>query len=87
MEAKACRKGELRNIETGVCDTTVGHLKRAIREKQYFKVKEEGRTVLVDMQTANAILTVRDALSAKSREKFNSMSLSRQGAIAWKLVK
>ena len=44
---------------------------------------------LVDMQTANAILTVHKALKPKNREKFKRIinsDVRKASAIAWKLV-
>ena len=42
--------------------------------------------VLVDVQSANAIVTVYDALSDKARQTFLAMPIHKMGEIAWKLV-
>jgi hypothetical protein len=42
--------------------------------------------VLIDIQTANAIVAVYDALSPENREKFTAMSLEKAATVAWKLV-
>lgn len=42
--------------------------------------------VLVDIQTANAIVTVYDALSEANRAKFTALSVDRAADVAWKLV-
>ena len=41
---------------------------------------------LVDMQTANAITVVGDALSDANRAKFGALHVSRMADIAWKCV-
>lgn len=56
--------------------------KRIILRSQYEVV--DG--VMIDLQTANAIVTVADALSDESRAKLDAMSPERAGEIAWKLV-
>lgn len=40
----------------------------------------------VDMQTANAIVTVYDALQPETQARFEQCSLSRMSSIAWKAV-
>lgn len=42
--------------------------------------------VLVDVQTANAIVTVADGLSEENRAKLLAMPIGKMGLIAWKLV-
>lgn len=42
--------------------------------------------VLVDVQSANAILTVYDALSPKNRVKFINRSVTEMGHLAWELL-
>ncbi len=42
--------------------------------------------VLVDVQTANAIVTLYDALNAENQEYLESLSMERMGVIAWRLV-
>jgi hypothetical protein len=42
--------------------------------------------VLVDMQSANAILTVYDALSPANRVKFINRSIGEMGELAWTLI-
>lgn len=48
---------------------------------------QEINGVVVDAQTARAIITVYDALSPENQEKFASMSIGKMSSIAWKLVK
>lgn len=42
--------------------------------------------VLVDVQTANAIVTLYDAINAENQEYLESLSMERMGVIAWRLV-
>jgi len=59
-------------------------LRRIVNDRQ----AEEIDGVLVDMQTANAIVSVYDALGdSRNREKFLSMSMQHMGVTAWKLIK
>lgn len=47
---------------------------------------EEIDGYLVDVQTANAIVTVYDALKEENKEKFINCSIDKMASIAWKLV-
>jgi len=58
-------------------------LKEIIKNKQYDKIG--GR--IVDMTTANAILTVHGALSLDQRKRFLSMPIDKIVEFTWKLVK
>ena len=41
---------------------------------------------LIDMQTANAILKVWDALNSSNRKKFEKLSIKKMADVSWKLV-
>ena len=43
--------------------------------------------VLVDMQTANVIMKVWNALSSSNRSKFEKLPIKKMATVAWKLVK
>ena len=43
--------------------------------------------VMVDMQTANAIVTVHKALGQSNRKKFEKLPIKKMASVAWKLVK
>ena len=43
--------------------------------------------VLVDMQTANVIMKVWNALNPSNRKKFEKLSVQKMANVAWKLVK
>lgn len=57
-------------------------LREIVRKKSAMEV--EG--VLVDMQTANAIVKVYDAISETNKENFLTKSIGEMGRIAWKLL-
>lgn len=57
-------------------------LKRIITDKQFEMI--EG--VLVDMQTAHAIISVYEALNPENQEKFMSYSMETMGHKAWKVI-
>ena len=48
--------------------------------------RPEPEGVLVDIQTANVLVTVHDALNERSREKFTALPIDRAVTIAWQLV-
>ena len=54
-----------------------------LKRKQHQKI--DG--VLVDMQTANLILKVWDALNSSNRKKFEKLSIKKMADVAWKLMK
>lgn len=41
---------------------------------------------IIDVQTANAIITVYEALGEENKQKFTSHNISTMANIAWKLV-
>lgn len=59
----------------------------ALREIVNKKSTMEVEGVLVDMQTAKAIVMVYDALSEANKENFLTKSIGQMGNIAWKLIK
>ena len=56
---------------------------RTIRDRRGYA---EVDGVLVDMQSANAIVTVYDALSVANKARFRRLSIGQAGRIAWQLV-
>ena len=59
------------------------NLMSILKRKQHQKI--DG--VLVDMQTANLILKVWDALNSSNRKKFEKLSIKKMADVAWKLMK
>ena len=57
--------------------------------KDIVKKKQNKRIggVIVDMQTANAILKVHKALNGANRKKYERLPISKMADVAWKLVK
>jgi len=56
---------------------------RRIVKNHQFEILEE---TAVDVQTANVIVKVYDALNEENKAKFSSVPLGRMGSIAWKLI-
>ena len=83
---KGCPVGQIRDIESGVCDTKLNHIKRVVKEHQYIVVMENKHRVLLDGVSANAIITVRDALNNEHKKKLDSLPIYKQADIAWKLI-
>jgi uncharacterized membrane protein len=69
--------------------------RKVVKDKQFVYVhpktlkivedKKKGYVVL-DMTTANMLVTIADALKKETREKFTSMPLSQAVDIGWKLI-
>ena len=66
----------------GVYMNVIEQMKKIINEFQMAEVNG----VMVDVQTANLIVSVYNALSEETREKFASEPIERIITIAWKLV-
>jgi len=58
-------------------------LRRILKEHQYEKI--DG--VIVDATTANAIITVYDALNSKFKKRFENEKIKQMASIAWSLMK
>lgn len=58
-------------------------MKRIVENRQY----EEINDVVVDMQTANMIMTIYNAINKKNKKKFSKLSLIRMVNIGWKIIK
>jgi len=61
----------------------ISAIRRILERKQYEKVDGS----MIDLMTAQAIVTVHDALSVENQAKFVGMPAGRMATIAWKLVK
>jgi hypothetical protein len=86
--AEDCSMGPVVSRNPG----TKGSSKTAADIDQLRSIRDDFKTekmdgMLVDPTTANAILTVHDALSPENQEKFKSMPVDRMADVAWKLVK
>ena len=57
--------------------------KDIVKNKSYKRIGG----VIVDMQTANAILKVHKALNTANRKKYEKLSISKMADVAWKLIK
>ena len=64
-------------------ESPINVAKRIVKNKQAEKI--DG--VLVDMQTANLILKVWDAINTSNRKKFEKLPIKKMVDVAWKLVR
>jgi hypothetical protein len=63
-------------------DEKLAKFRKIVAESQHQKV--EG--VLVDVASAQAIITVHDALKGALREKFLNMPVGKMGSAAWTII-
>jgi hypothetical protein len=61
----------------------IDKIKDIVKKKSYKRIGG----VIVDMQTANAILKVHKALNPANRKKYEKLSISKMADVAWKLMK
>ena len=66
-----------------VNEANIKDIEQIVKKKQSKKIGG----VLVDMQTANAIMTVWKALSTSNKKKFEKLPIKKMAKISWKLVK
>ncbi len=78
------RESKPRQIKLLPPEEKINRLREIVKEHQCEKL--EG--TLIDVQTANVILTVHDSkdLSEENRQKFVNLPLRQMASIAWKLV-
>lgn len=68
--------------------TSMRAICRVVEEKQYRKIaRSPTDRVNMDGATANAIMTVYDALNPANREKFAALPMRKMATVAWKLLK
>ncbi len=70
-------------IVEGLLESRIEKLRRIVSQHQADKV--DGR--MVDVQTANALVLVHDALSPENQAKFDKVPLPKLVDFAWKNVK
>jgi hypothetical protein len=63
--------------------SNIDKIKDIVKKKSYKRIGG----VIVDMQTANAILQVYKALNTANRKKYEKLSISKMADVAWKLMK
>ena len=61
----------------------IDKIKDIVKKKSYKRIGG----VIVDMQTANAILKVHKALNPANRKKYEKLSIAKMADVAWKLIK
>lgn len=71
----------------------IDRCRQAVKDHQYFYVKDHEEVsekikgkVCLDVQTANAIVTVYDVLNEVNKKIFSSFSYVKMGTIAWDLL-
>ncbi len=61
----------------------IDKIKDIVKKKQYRRIGG----VIIDMQTANAIMKVHKALTGANKKKYEKLSISKMADIAYKLIK
>ena len=61
----------------------IDKVKDIVKNKQFKRIGG----VIIDMQTANAIMQVHKALSGANKKKYEKLSISKMASIAYKLIK
>ena len=61
----------------------IDKIKDIVKKKQYKRIGG----VIIDMQTANAIMKVHKALTGANKKKYEKLSISKMASIAYKLIK
>ena len=61
----------------------IDKIKDIVKKKQFKRIGG----VIIDMQTANAIMQVHKALSGANNKKYKKLSISKMASIAYKLIK
>jgi len=61
-------------------------LSRIVTNRAFATFRVGNGSLLVDMQTANLLVSLSDKLNEKNREKFLSMDLRQMVSVAWKLA-
>lgn len=61
--------------------------RKAVKSRQHFVAREGENETVVDMQTANAIVQVYDALLPENQMKFSSLPIEKMGTVAWKCIR
>lgn len=70
-------------IEEQLNESVIDDIKNIVKKRQSKKIKG----YLVDMQTANAIMTVYNALNISNKKKFEKLSIKKMADVSWKLVR
>jgi len=72
-----------KNKSVNESNPKIDKIKDIVKKKSYKRIGG----VIVDMQTANAILKVHKALNAANRKKYERLPISKMADVAWKLMK
>ena len=77
------RKGGKKIKESVNEANNIDKIKDIVKKKQYKRIGG----VIIDMQTANAIMKVHKALTGANKKKYEKLSISKMADIAYKLIK
>ena len=80
FKPKRIREGVRESINEA---NNIDKIKDIVKKKQYKRIGG----VIIDMQTANAILQVHKALNPANRKKYGKLSISKMADVAYKLIK
>jgi len=80
FKPKRIREGVRESINEA---NNIDKIKDIVNKKQFKRIGG----VIIDMQTANAILKVHKALTGANKKKYEKLSISKMASIAYKLIK
>jgi hypothetical protein len=80
FKPKRIREGVRESINEA---NNIDKIKDIVKKKQFKRIGG----VIIDMQTANAIMQVHKALSGANKKKYEKLSISKMASIAYKLIK
>ena len=80
FKPKRIREGVRESINEA---NNIDKIKDIVKKKQYKRIGG----VIIDMQTANAIMKVHKALTGANKKKYEKLSISKMASIAYKLIK
>jgi len=80
FKPKRIREGVRESINEA---NNIDKIKDIVKKKQFKRIGG----VIIDMQTANAIMQVHKALTGANKKKYEKLSISKMASIAYKLIK
>ena len=74
------------SVNESIEPTIITQMKDIVKTHSALKVKDGGKTTLVDVQSANIVLKLYDALSDKNKESLLKMSIPKMIKMAWHVI-
>lgn len=65
----------------------IKQMRRIVTNHQYEHVDNDENKAVIDVQTANIISKVYDALNDTNKKKFSSLPIDRMAIIAWDMMR